>query len=55
MKKLNTIGQKVKGQFQQVKGIIEGASGQHLKGKVDKLRGKANVFIADIRDNLNKS
>lgn len=54
MKNLNIIGQKVKGQLQQVKGAIEDASGQHLKGKVDKLRGKANVFIADIRNNLSK-
>ncbi|MFA6889274.1 MAG: hypothetical protein WC254_07305 [Candidatus Woesearchaeota archaeon] len=54
MKNLNIIGQRVKGQLQQVKGTIEDASGQHLKGKVDKLRGKTNVFIADIRNNLSK-
>lgn len=48
--KLNIIGQKVKGQIQQVKGNIENESGQHIKGAIDKLRGKANVIEADLRD-----
>lgn len=51
-RKLNIIGQKVKGKSQQVKGAIEDASGQHVKGKVDKLRGKTNVFVADIRNKI---
>ena len=54
-RKLNIIGQKVKGQSQQVKGSIEDASGQHIKGKVDKLRGKANVFEADLKMKVDNS
>ena len=50
--KLNIIGQNVKGQAQQVKGRVEVASGQRVKGTVDKIRGKANVIGANIRNKL---
>jgi hypothetical protein len=33
-----------------VKGKIEDATGQHLKGKIDKIRGKVNVFEADLKN-----
>ena len=49
MGKLNIVGQKLKGKSQQLKGKIEYASGQHMKGNMDKLRGKSNEFIADIK------
>lgn len=49
MGKLNIVSQKVKGKVQQVKGKIEVASGQHIKGNIDKLRGKANEISADVK------
>lgn len=49
MGKINDIGQKIKGNMQQVKGKIEDTTGQHLKGKIDEIRGKANVFEADLK------
>lgn len=52
MKKLNIIGQNIKGQIQQVKGRVEIANGQPVKGTIDKIRGKINVVTADIRNKL---
>lgn len=52
MKKLNIIGQNVKGQIQQVKGRMEVANGQPVKGTIDKIRGKINIATADIRSEL---
>ena len=52
MGKLNLFSQKLKGKFQQVKGGIEGALGQHMKGDIDKLRGKANEIEADMKMKL---
>lgn len=52
MKKLNIIGQNIKGQVQQVKGKIEVAHGQPIKGNIDKIRGKINVVGADIRNKI---
>jgi uncharacterized protein YjbJ (UPF0337 family) len=49
MGKLNIVSQKVKGKTQQIKGKIENATGQHVKGNVDILRGKSNEFIADLK------
>lgn len=49
MGKLDTVGQKVKGTLQQVQGSLEVASGHTIKGNIDKLRGKANVFEADLK------
>lgn len=49
MGKLNIVNQKFKGKFQQVRGGIEGALGQHMKGDLDKLRGKANEIGADMK------
>ena len=46
---LDNVSQKLKGQAQQVKGKLEDASGQHGKGNIDKLRGKANEFEADMK------
>lgn len=52
MKKLNIIGQNIKGQIQQVKGRAEVANDQPVKGTIDKTRGKINVAIADIRNKI---
>jgi len=52
MKKLNIIGQNIKGQVQQIKGRVEVANGQPVKGTIDKIRGKINVVTADIRNKL---
>ena len=52
MSKLNIVSQKLKGKIQQVKGEVEGALGQHIKGDIDKLRGKANEFEADMKMKL---
>ena len=49
MKKLNIIGQNVKGQIQQVKGKIEVANDQPVKGTIDKIKGKINVTASEIR------
>ena len=49
MVKSNDIRQKIKGNMQQVKGKIEDATGQHLKGKIDEISGKANVFESDLK------
>ena len=54
-RKLNIIGQKVKGKSQQVKGSIEDASGQHIKGTIDRVRGKVNVAEAEIKDKVEES
>jgi uncharacterized protein YjbJ (UPF0337 family) len=55
MVKINNIGQKIKGNMQQVKGKVEDVSGQHLKGKIDEIRGKANVFAADSKMEVDNS
>jgi len=49
MSKLNNIGQKIVGKAQQIKGRVEIASGKHLKGNIDKTRGKINVISSDIK------
>lgn len=46
---INNIGQKIKGNLQQVKGKIESATGQGVKGKISEIRGKANVLEADLK------
>jgi len=51
-KKLDILGQKIKGKTQQVKGGIEIASGHPIKGRVDKIRGKINEMSADIRNKI---
>lgn len=49
MTTLDNVGQKLTGKVQQIKGKIEVASSQHIKGNIDKLRGKANEFEADVK------
>ena len=49
MGKLNIVSQKVKGKTQQIKGKIENATGKHMKGNVDILKGKSNEFVADLK------
>ena len=49
MTTLDNVGQKLTGKVQQIKGKIEVASGQHIKENIDKLRGKANEFEADVK------
>ena len=46
---MKIIAQKIKGQAQQVKGDIEIAAGEPIHGNVDKVRGKANEFAADVK------
>ncbi|MDO8610302.1 MAG: hypothetical protein Q7R95_07165 [bacterium] len=55
MSKTNIIGQKIKGNIQQIKGKVEYKSGQHVKGTVDTIRGKANVIGSDIRNKVENS
>ena len=55
MTTLDTVGQKLKGKGQQIKGKIEVASGQHLKGNIDTLRGKANELEADVKMKVDNS
>jgi len=55
MGKLDIVGQKIKGKIQQAKGEVEIASGQHIKGNIDKLRGKANEIEADTKMKLENS
>lgn len=50
--KLDITGQKVKGMAQQIKGDIEVKSGHKIKGTIDKVRGKANVIEADLRNTV---
>jgi uncharacterized protein YjbJ (UPF0337 family) len=49
MGKIQIIGQKIQGEAEQLKGRIEDATGQHVKGTIDQLRGKANVIEADVK------
>ncbi len=51
---LDIAGQKVKGVAQQVKGEAEIMSGQQWKGNSNKIRGKANVAVANVRTKLKK-
>lgn len=50
MRKLEIIGQKLKGKGQQLKGDIELKTGHRVRGSIDKIKGKANEEIADIRN-----
>ncbi|MEN9328662.1 MAG: hypothetical protein RI947_1470 [Candidatus Parcubacteria bacterium] len=45
----NDLEQKTKGIVQQVKGEIETRTGRPIKGAFDKMKGKANETIADIK------
>ena len=55
MRTLDTVGQKIKGKLQQVKGEVEVASGEPMKGNIDKLRGKANEIDANIKGKIENS
>lgn len=50
--KLDIAKQKVTGIAQQVKGEAEVVSGQQIKGNIDKVRGKANEIVADLRNKV---
>ncbi len=50
MGKLNNLGQTIKGNIQQVKGEVEDRSGNHVDGTIDKIKGKTNVAIADVKN-----
>ena len=52
MKTLNIVGQKVKGEAQNIKGKIEVKSGQRVKGTVDQVKGKINIASADIKSEM---
>jgi hypothetical protein len=43
------VGQKIKGKVQQVQGEFNQQRGKGVKGGVQKLKGKANVTIADAK------
>lgn len=49
------VGQKLKGKAQQVKGSLQVASGQQIKGNISKLRGKANELSADLKMEADKA
>jgi uncharacterized protein YjbJ (UPF0337 family) len=55
MRRLHIVGQNLKGRAQEVKGEIEIASGNKVKGTIDKIRGKANIVIADIKNKVETS
>lgn len=55
MGKLNIVSQKIKGKAQQIKGDIEVALGEPIKGNIDKLKGKANETSADIKMKVDNS
>ncbi len=50
--KLDITGQKITGVAQQVKGDFEVKTGHHIKGMIDKVRGKANEIEADLKNKL---
>jgi uncharacterized protein YjbJ (UPF0337 family) len=54
MGKIQNIGQKIKGQAQEVKGKIEVAVGEPINGTIDKVKGRANIIAADIKTKINK-
>lgn len=51
MTDLDDIGLKIKGKLQQAKGQIKKDSGDEAGGTVDKIKGKINETIADIKLN----
>jgi uncharacterized protein YjbJ (UPF0337 family) len=51
--KIDIAGQKIKGIAQQVKGEIEVKAGYPVEGAINKVRGKANIVVADIRKKAN--
>ncbi len=53
--KLDIAKQKVTGIAQQVQGEVEIASGEHIKGNIDKVRGKANEIVADLRNRVDNN
>lgn len=53
--KLDIAKQKVTGIAQQVKGEVEVASGQQIKGNLNKVSGKVKEVIADVRNKLEKN
>lgn len=53
--KLDIAKQQVRGIAQQVKGEAEVMSGQQVKGNIDKVRGKTNEIVADVRNKLDKN
>ena len=50
--KLDIAKQKVTGIAKQVQGEVEVASGQHIRGNINKVRGKANEIVADLRNKV---
>lgn len=55
MGKIQIMGQKIKGQAQEVKGKIEVAVGEPIHGTIDKVRGKANILAANIKMKIDNS
>lgn len=55
MAKIKNLKQKIKGRLQQLKGDIEISTGKPVKGNIDKLKGKTNEAIADMKNNIEKS
>ncbi len=54
MNKLQNVGKKIEGNAQQVKGKIEYAMGQRVKGTINKVAGKSKVVLATIENKLRK-
>lgn len=51
---IKDLGQKIKGVAQQVKGEVEVQTGHPIRGNIDKLKGKTNVAVADVKMNIRK-
>lgn len=52
MRKIQIIGQNIKGQAQEIIGKIEVAVGEPIHGNIDILKGKANKMVANVKDKI---
>ena len=49
MSYIDDVGQKIKGNIQQVEGELNQMRGKNVKGGIQKLKGKLNVTAANIK------
>jgi uncharacterized protein YjbJ (UPF0337 family) len=52
MVKIKHVNQKLKGKLQQITGDIQIANNQPVKGNINRLKGKANEAVADIKSDI---
>jgi len=55
MKKATILGKKIEGKAQQIKGEIQYAVGDRVKGTMNKTAGKTKVAIANLENKLVKN